>query len=198
MGILKNTRFLALAVALTIGATGGCHHAQHHYWDYSEPNSDDDDADGELLLAAVLLGAVAVVAIPLAIVEATANNQAPAPPASHPPLAVRGQLLDAEGRPLAGATLVVRAASGYSATPEKLPAVTMQTGMDGSYALPMVKANALCVDFSAAGKRPERRWFVALVRGSLKGLPADQREIIFVSPSDGDAKVAPLFMTADK
>jgi hypothetical protein len=193
MAIMNKTRILALGVALAIGATGGCHHSHSDRWDLSERGSDDDDSQCDLVMAGILLGAIALVAIPMAIAESAAQSDAPAPPRALP--TVRGHLVDGEGRPIAGATLMVRAAKRYTATPEKLPAVTMQTGADGSFVLPMARANALCVDFSAEGKRPERRWFVLLVPAGLKGLPEDQRQITFLSPY---AKEEPLArMTLD-
>jgi hypothetical protein len=154
------------------------------------------------MLLSALLAAAAVIAVPVTIVQNA--TQPPAPVPSHTPLqprtplqtdtrslrTLRGELADWQGRPIAGATLVVRPAQHYSAAPEKLPAVTIQTGADGTFVVPLGKANALCVDFTAEGKRPERRWFVLLDRAALKGLPADQREITFVSPHTKEAQLA--------
>jgi hypothetical protein len=197
MGIMHKTRYVALAVALSFGAFGGCHSNHYDRWDRTtyDPHDDDDD-DEDLLLAAVVLGAIAVIAIAVTIVTLMKPAEPPPVPSRAIPT-VRGQLVDAEGKPIAGATLLVRTAPNYIANPEKLPAVSLQTEPDGNFVLPMTKANAMCVDFTADGKRPERRWFVLLVPEGLRGLPADQRDITFLSPTQTGARVARLTMLSD-
>jgi hypothetical protein len=197
MPIMQHARYLALALALTM-ASGGCHHANGHdrYWSdrgSDDDFSDDNDAAGFLVLLSLVLG----LAIIFAIVDGLTHPAAQAQTPSRDRLleSVRGQLVDAEGRPIAGAQLVVREAKRYTAQPEILAAVTYQSGPDGRFVLQMFKTNALCVDIAADGKPMVRRWIVAIQQDALQGLPADQRQIIFVSPHVREADVSQLVIT---
>ena len=176
------SQILALGLAVTL-ACGGC----------SEMSDDEDPVDvsfgdkGDLAVgvaAAAAIGAVAIVR--------GAEGKPGAPKRTLE--VVRGALADGEGRPIAGATLTVRAARGYTAKPEKLKAVTMQTDGEGRFVLPLDKADALCVDITAGGKRPVRRWFVVLVPNATKSLPVNQEEITFVSPYAREAGLMRICM----
>jgi hypothetical protein len=206
MNFMKNARFPALGVALML-AGGGCHGAPISYQDYTTGNSNNDPPE-VVNLESLLMELSGAVGLPLALSLIDALTQAQeAPRADWDDLSttgsrarllgiLRGQLLDEAGGPLAGVTVTVRAATGYTTNPEKLSAVTMKSGPDGAYTIPMSTDNVWCVDFTAKGKQPMRRWFIVVVPGALKGLPADQREIIFVSPYETEARAAPLMMAA--
>jgi hypothetical protein len=198
MEIMKNVRFLALAVALAMGSGCGCHHADHDDFADRFHRDRDEDCDDDLVAGAVILGALALIAIPVAIANSGSHAESAAPARTRHLQAVHGGLVDVEGRPIAGAAITVRAAKGYTASPEKLPAVTLQSGPDGHFVIPMMKDNALCVDFAAEGKQPVRRWYIVLVPGALKGLPTDQRDIVFLSPYEAEAMVASMALAGGR
>ena len=196
MAIMKHTRYLALVLALTMAA-GGCHHAQGRERHWSDRERDDDSSDDtDLEFVLVLLSVVVGIALIVAIVDALVHPEGRSEAPSQERLleTVRGQVVDVEGRPIAGARLEVRAAKRYTAQPEKLGAITLQSGPDGRFVLPMLKANVLCVDITAEGKPPVRRWIVALADDAMHGLPADLRDITFVSPHVREADMARVIM----
>ena len=93
-------------------------------------------------------------------------------PPQRQPSTLRGRLVDSRGNAISNATIQVRQTARFTPTPETLPVQTIATGTDGAFAVPIDTNNAICLDFSAPGCRPLRRWFVVLSQGVAKTLPA--------------------------
>lgn len=202
MLFLNKSRFLAWILALGVGAMGGCHHIEADPWVANDPEA--------YLAYAAAYVALAIPVAQLSVIGTAIQQSASDTPARSPlerstrsqsPTrtlqVLRGGLYGSDGRPLAGATLKVRAAPHFLPSPESLPALTLQTAADGSYAVPMADVAALCVDYAAPGMRSERRWFVVLTEDALEGLPADTRAINFVSPLAPEARAARLYLTVE-
>jgi hypothetical protein len=94
---------------------------------------------------------------------------------------IKGRVAHLDGSPLA-ATLVVRVTDSFTPAPERLASYTISTTPDGTFDIPLGNHNALCVDFAAPGKQPTRKWFILAFNNVAKSLPADQAQIVFVSP----------------
>ena len=91
--------------------------------------------------------------------------------------AIRARVTDAIGKPLE-ATLTVRVADRYTAAPEHLTPTTYQITADGEFAVVIGQRKAVCVDVTAAGMQPKRKWFIVLYEGVGKTWPEDPSEII--------------------
>jgi hypothetical protein len=158
------------------------------------------DAYTALALAALYVGAITTVGTAEVIgdiaksVSGPGHEGTPSPETEPIRLlqTVQGNLRDSEGRPIAGATLLVREAAQYTAMPERLAAHTVCTGADGAFTLMMAKADAVCVDFAADRMRPMRRWFVVATPRALAALPEDRTEILLVTPYAHEVRVVPM------